>query len=179
MKKLLSMLAIALIITGCSLTEDMSNTPTKQVETYLNNYQTLDDDVLSRLDSIVAKETEFNTEQQDSYREILKDHFKNLTYTIKEETVNGDSATVEVEVEVTDYAEKLKEIEAYRTSNEDEFLDDDGMYSETLFNDYKLKHLSEAEEKVKYTLYFSLSKENDKWILDDLTDDEQQKLLGI
>ena len=179
MKKILSILTIALIITGCSLTEDMSNTPTKQVETYLNNYQTLDDDVLSRLDSIVSKESEFTVEQQDSYREILKDHFKNLTYTIKEETVNGDSATVEAEIEVTDYAEKIKEIEAYKNENEDEFLDESGVYSEILYNDYKLEHLGKADEKVKYTLYFSLSKENDKWILNDLTSDEQQKLLGI
>ena len=40
MKKVLSILGLALIITGCSL-GNMDNTPTKKVEGYLNNYQTL------------------------------------------------------------------------------------------------------------------------------------------
>ena len=35
------------MITGCSIGEDMSNTPTKRVEEYLNNYQTLDSNVLA------------------------------------------------------------------------------------------------------------------------------------
>ena len=40
MKKVLSILGLVLVLTGCSIGEDMNNTPTKQVETYLNNYQT-------------------------------------------------------------------------------------------------------------------------------------------
>ena len=40
MKKVLGILGLALVMTGCSL-GDMDNTPTKQVEAYLNDYQTL------------------------------------------------------------------------------------------------------------------------------------------
>ena len=38
MKKILAFLTVVLALTGCSIGEDMSNTPTKQVEEYLNNY---------------------------------------------------------------------------------------------------------------------------------------------
>ena len=38
----------------------MDNTPTKKVETYLNNYQTLDSNVLAQLDAIVENEEMFD-----------------------------------------------------------------------------------------------------------------------
>ena len=94
MKKLLSVISITLIMTGCSLGTDMDNTPTKQVEEYLNNYQTLNSNVLTELDAVVDQEEAFDEDQKTTYRDILKKHYQDLTYTIKEETVNGDKATV-------------------------------------------------------------------------------------
>ena len=178
MKKIISILLLVLIISGCSF-KDIDNTPTKQVEKYLNNYQTLDSKVLSELDSIVDLETTFNDEQKKSYRDILKKHYQDLVYKIKEETINGDRATVEVEIEVNDYTKVLKGVNAYKELNESEFYDDTGEYSELKFNDYKLKKLKENKEKVKYTIYFSLRNQNNKWMLDNLTDTEQEKILGI
>ena len=178
MKKILSTLSILLIMTGCSLT-DMDNTPTKQVETYLNNYQTLDSNVLTELDSIVNDEELFDEDQKTTYRDILKKHYQDLTYMVKEETVNGDRATVEVEIEVTDYTKALKEAEAYKTTNESDLLDDNGVFDDVKFNTYKLDLLKSSKDRVKYTIYFSLTKTNDKWILDQLTNTEQEKLLGI
>lgn len=178
MKKVLSILGIALVLTGCSI-GNMDNTPTKKVETYLNNYQTLDSNVLSELDSLVDQEEMFDEDQKTTYRDIMKKHYQDLTYTIKEETVNGDKATVEAEIEVNDYTKVLKDAETYRTTNEDEFLDDEGMFDESMFNDYKLEALKDNKERVKYTIYFSLTKSGDEWTLDDLTETEQEKILGI
>ena len=178
MKKVLSILGLALVLTGCSI-GNMDNTPTKKVETYLNNYQTLDSNVLSELDSLVNQEEMFDEDQKTTYRDIMKKHYQDLTYMIKEETVNGDKATVEVEIEVNDYTKVLKEAETYRTTNEDEFLDDEGMFDESKFNDYKLDLLKNNKERVKYTIYFSLTKSGDEWALDDLTETEQEKILGI
>lgn len=178
MKKVLSILGLALVITGCSLGE-MDNTPTKKVEEYLNNYQTLDSNVLSEIDSLVDQEEMFDEDQKTTYTDIMKKHYQDLTYTVKEETVNGDKATVEVEVEVTDYTKALKEAENYRTTNESEFYNEEGMFDETLFNTYKLDLLKNNKERVKYTIYFSLTKSDNEWVLDDLTETEQEKLLGI
>ena len=178
MKKVLSILGLALVITGCSI-GNMDNTPTKKVETYLNNYQTLDSNILTELDSLVNQEELFDEDQKTAYRDIMKKHYQDLTYTIKEETVNGDKATVEAEIEVNDYTKVLKETETYRTTNEDEFLNEEGIFDESMFNDYKLNALKENKERVKYTIYFSVTKSGDEWVLDDLTETEQEKILGI
>ena len=88
MKRFLTFLTFALVLTGCSIGEDMSNTPTKRVEEYLNNYQTLDSNVLAQLDAIVNNEEMFDKDQKVTYRDILKKHYQDLTYKIKEETIN-------------------------------------------------------------------------------------------
>ena len=178
MKKFLSIALFILILTGCSM-GNMDNTPTKKVEEYLNNYQTLDSNVLSKLDSIVEQETLFDEDQKATYKDILKKHYQDLVYKIKEETINGDKATVEVEIEVNDYTKALKEAEDYRATNESEFMDDNDTFDEVKFNTYKLNLLKANKERVKYTIYFSLTKVNDKWVLDDLTQTEEDKLLGI
>lgn len=179
MKKVLSLLTAFVLLTGCSLTEEMDNTPTKKVENYLSSYQTLDENVLSDLNDIVEEEITFTDSQKESYKDILKKHYQDLTYTVKEETVNGDTATVEVEVEVTDYSKKLIESEGYLTTNKDEFQDEEGNYSEEKYNDYRLGLLKDTDEKVKYTILFNLTKTDDEWTIDDLSDEDQQKLLGI
>ena len=179
MKRLFALITFALILTGCSIGEDMSNTPTKRVETYLNNYQTLDSNVLAELDSIVNNEEMFDEDQKITYRDILKKHYQNLTYTIKEETVNGDKATVETEIEVTDYTKALKEADSYKTTNGAEFINDKNEFDDDKFNTYKLNLLKDSKERVKYTIYFSLTKQGDEWVLDDLTDSEEEKILGI
>ena len=51
MKKLIMSFAMFMILTGCTFSiTDVDNTPTKKVEAYLNNYQSLTEDVLSDLD---------------------------------------------------------------------------------------------------------------------------------
>ena len=178
MKKILGILGILLLLNGCSF-GNIDNTPTKKVEEYLNNYQTLDLKVLDSLDEIVNDKVEFTEEQKSKYRDILKKHYQNLVYKIKEETVNGDKATVEVEIEVNDYTKVLREVDSYRNTYESEFLSNNGVFDEVKFNDYKLKMLENNKDRVKYTLYLTTTKQDDKWILDDLTATEEEKILGI
>ena len=99
----------------------MSNTPTKQTELFFNKYQTLDQSVLDDLNHVVAAETQFNTEQRERYKELMKKHYQNLTYKIKDEEVNGNTAVVIVEIEVTDYANVLRDSESYLSENPQNF----------------------------------------------------------
>lgn len=179
MKKILSILSVLLIMTGCSLGEDMSNTPTMRVEEYLGNYQTLHSNVVEKIEELVDLELTFTDEQRETYTGTLKKHYQDLTYEIKEETVNGDKATVEVEIEVNDYSKALKEANTYRETNESEFILEDGTFDEAKFNDYKLDLITKNEDRVKHTIYFSLTKIDDEWTLDDLTETEEDKILGI
>ena len=95
-------------------------------------------------------------------KESLKKHYQNLTYEIKDETVNGNKATVEVEIEVTDF---------YKALNE-------GMKDNDI--DSKLNLLKDAKDRVKYTLYLKLEKNDDGlWSLNDLSNEDEQKILGM
>ena len=137
MKKVLGILGLALVMTGCSL-GNMDNTPTKKVETYLNNYQTLDSNVLTEIDALVDQEELFDEDQKVTYRDIMKKHYQDLTYTIKEETINGytiidDNAHHPTEIEVT--------IDAVRQKYPDKeivavFLPNTYSRTEALFDDF-------------------------------------------
>lgn len=179
MKKILSIIGIVLVLTGCSLgMGDLDNTPTKQVEAYLNSYQKLDDNVLNDLDNILDDEITFNNDQRDRYREIVKKGYQELTYEIKDEKVNGNTAEVEVEIEVIDYSNIITESEDYLNQNPNEFNDEEGNYDVSLFTDYRLDLLEKNKEKVEYTITFNLTKENDKWTIDQLSEDDINKING-
>lgn len=177
MKKWLIILMSCLLLTGCG--EKMFNTPKKKIEGYFSNFQSLDKDVLKQLDKVVAEEEKFNTEQREAYRELMKKHYRNLVYDVKDEKIDGDKATVTTEIEVTDYSKVLDEAETYLKEHQEEFQDEKGKYDESLYMDYRLKQMKKATDKVKYTLEMTLTKVDDKWVLDDLSKVEEQKIHGI
>jgi len=176
MKKIIGILFITLILCGCSM--DMDNTPTKQVENFLSEYQNAGDSVMEDIREVVNGEVNFTEDQRTSYEEILKKHFQDLTYKVKEETVDGDMATVEVEIEVNDYYKVNEDANIYLIENPEEFYGDNDEYDNSLFVDYRLKQFKENKERVKYTIYFIFHKVYSKWQLDELTEEQQEKLLG-
>ena len=130
------------------------------------------------LDNTLLTETIMNNDQKDRYKNILKKQYQNLAYEIKNETIDGDKATVEVEIKVYDYYKINMASETYYSDNQDEFKNGDTM-DIVKYNDYKLDELDKAKDKVTYTLNLTLHKEDDKWVLDDLTDVEISKLHGL
>ena len=180
MKKIVLFILMLVLVTGCN--NNLMNTPTKQVETMLNNYVTLDKKVLDDLDNTLLTETIMNNDQKDRYKSILKKQYQNLAYEIKNETIDGDKATVEVEIKVYDYYKINQASQTYYNDNQDEFKNGDTIFARItpcLYNDYKLDALEKAKDKVTYTLNLTLHKEDDKWVLDDLTDVEISKLHGL
>lgn len=173
MKKIITILLMIFLFTGCEIGTDMSNTPTKRVEEYLDGYQALDDNILNDLDSLIT-DLDYTVEQKDSYRELMKNHYQNLKYEIKDETINGDKATVTAEIEVIDYSDVLKE-----ELNQDSYLDEEGNYNAELFYDYQLSKMKESKKKVKYTIVFNLTKVNDDWAIDELDESTKEKIHGI
>ena len=173
MKKFLILLITLIVLSGCSLGKDMSNTPTKRVEDFLDSYQTLDSNILNDLDMLV-KDTEYTLEQQNTYKEHMKKHYQNLKYEIKDETINGDTATVTAEIEVIDYSKILT-----MTPDESAYLDENGEYDVTLFYDDQLELMGSAKETVKYTLTFYLTKVDDEWALNELSETDKEKIHGI
>ncbi|MBQ7141087.1 MAG: hypothetical protein IJO32_06260 [Bacilli bacterium] len=178
MKKILiSFLGVFLILTtGC---DQIDNNPTKQVEDLMSKYQTMDDDVKDDLNTVIDTEENLNDEQRSRYKKLLEKQYKDLSYTIKDETIDGDNAIVEVEIQVTDLSKAMSEAEIYLDEHENEFLDDANQFSQEKYTDYKLQKLEEADTKVKYTLELTLTKVDDEWEVDNLTETERQKIHGI
>lgn len=170
-----SMVMCLLLLSGC----DMDNTPTKKVENYLNNYKNLNEEVLTQLDETINADTMMSAEQKNNYKDILKRQYQNLNYEIKDEVVNGDSATVKVEIEVYDYYKMNKESDTYYETSPDEFKDENGNLVESKYIDYRLDKLKTYNEKVKYTIEFYLKKVEKNWVLQDVSEDTRQKIHGL
>jgi len=93
---------------------------------------------------------------------------------IKEEKINGDKATVEVEVEVKDYSKVLSSKEV-----PDDIKDEEGNYTDEAYYNYQLNEMEKVEDKVKYTVTFYLTKKDKEWQIDDLNESTLQKIHGI
>lgn len=178
MKKFLSILFLLVLLTGCGKT-GLMNTPTKKVEMFFGNYQTLNEEVIDQLDETVNKSTEFTEDQKKEYKDLMKKHYQSLKYDIKDEVVNGDQATVTVEIEVKDYSKVMEQADLYLEDNRKKFEDEEGIYDKSKFMDYRIEQLKKSEDTVKYTLDLSLTKIDDEWKLDDISDSDQQKINGI
>ena len=173
MKKVLYFLVAIVLFTGCSCTANMGNTPTMKVEEYLNKYQTNDDDVVSDLDEVLTNDTTLTADERNEYSDFMKAHYRDMHYEIKDETIDGDTATVDAEVTVRNYADAVNEANDYRLNNPDKFDDDN------TFASYRLGKLKEVTDTETYTITFHLIKENDEWKIDDLSDDDLRKLEGL
>ena len=173
MKKVLYFLVAVILLTGCSCTANMGNTPTKKVEDYLNKYQTNDDDVVSDLNDVLTNDTTLTPEERDNYSDFMKTHYKDMQYEIKDETIDGDTATVDAEITVRSYADAVNEANDYRLNNPDVFDEDN------TFASYRLGKLKEVTDTETYTITFHLTKENEEWKIDNLSDDDLRKLSGL
>ena len=176
MKKILIILSLIFLV-GCE--KDLNNTPTKRVEVFLSSYQSLSEDVENRINSDVEDMPNLNEEEKEAYIELWKKHYQGLTYEIKDERVDGDDAIVTAEIEVTDYSNVMSYTSSYLADNPEEFQDEIGNYLFEKYNDYRLDELKKVTDKVKYTIDFKLKKINKKWVLQELTDEENLKISGM
>lgn len=190
MKKILVCLSLFLLLAvGCTNT---MNTPTKKVEELLGKYQKMDSTVLAQLDSVISEDVNMSDEQKKEYRSLMEKQYQNLSYKVKNEEIKGNNATVDVEIEVFDYATSIAESRKYYSEHKDEFKDEDkddntvgekveeAIDKSSKYIDYKIKQLKNVTDKKKYDITFNLSKDEDGiWKLDDISDIDRQKIHGL
>lgn len=172
-------LLFSFLLVGCNAGKTLTNTPTKQVEIFLNKYQTLDKDVLDDLDQVIANEVNFTGEHREKYRDMMTSSYKKLAYQIKDQKIDGDAATVTTEIEVVNYGKILSEANLYLAEHPEEFTLENGEHDAKKFIDYRLDKMKDNKEKVKYTIDFSLTKKNEEWKLDELSESDEQKINGV
>ena len=167
MKKIVSLFIFLLLLVGCSL----SNSPTSRVEDLLNKYQTLDSDISGGINDVL-KEENLNDTQKDRYRKVIEKQYKDLTYQIKDERIDGDTAIISTEIEVMDYKKVINETNSYYQSINDYTVED--------YNNTKLDKLEKAKDKVKYTIDFEVKKDkNGNWKLSSLSNEAIKKIQGM
>lgn len=175
MKKLFLLLISIFIFTGCGM---IGNTPTSEVESFLSSYQKQDTKVIKQLEDVINSNSSFTDKQKESYKDVMKRQYNNLTYKIKDETIDGDTATVEVEIEVYDYYKAMMEADNDIIDNNQDFLDDEGNIDDVKFMDYKIDKIKNVKDKVTYTLNLTLTKHDKNWKMDDITDTDREKIHG-
>ena len=176
MKKILTILSI-IILTGCGAL-DITHIHKKKVEEFLNKYQILDEEILNELDNVIHEKINLNEENKKEYREIIKKQYKDMQYTIKEETIDGDDATVTAQIIVKDFTKIINDSENYKRENMNEFYENN-IYNDNLYKKYLLDKLKDAKDRVTYTVEFKVHKQNRKWVLDPITEEIEDKILGI
>ena len=163
MKKifLISLLSLFLL-TGCG--NEMS--PTGAVDKFLSKYQKME------------------------YKTLMERQYQNLNYKIVNEEIDEDRATVDVEIEVFDYASSIRKSEEYYNENRDMFEEvsheenvdrEDGNIIEasSKYIDYKIEQMKNVSDKIKYTLIFELEKEDNEWKVLEISDIDRKKLHGL
>lgn len=165
-----------IILTGCSLT---NNTAKDATEKFLDQYKNLSASVLSGLEDVVQEE-DLTDKQQESYRDILKKQYSDLSYEILEETYDNDRAIVKTKIEVYDLFKAQKDAASYLTTHMDEFKDETGTYSDKLYLDYKLKQMKMMNDKKEYTIDINCYKNEDgNWQVEKLSQSDLEKIHGI
>lgn len=176
MKKLIAIFSVLLLLVGCT---DTNNTPSKKVEDFLSKYQKLDNDVLTQLDVTIDTDTEMDSDQKKDYKSLMEKQYQNMSYKITDEKTEDQTATVDVEIEVFDYASSIAKSREYFNDHKDEFATDDDKNGTKKYHDYKIKELKDVKDKTTYTMTFNLTKEDDEWHLEDISDTDRQKLHGL
>ena len=163
-KRIVLLTMILFLLIGCN----MGNTPTATVENLFNKYQRLDDDIETGINKVLDEQN-MTSENRTRYYKLLEKQYRSLSYEIKDEKIDGNIATVIVEIEVIDYKKTINDLTF-----------DSSIYTKDSFDNEKLNRLENANDKVTYTLELSLTKDrDDMWKLDALTNEEIKKIQGM
>ena len=203
MKKIILPL-IVILLSACTLGGAM--TPKQKVSEFLDKYKNQDQSILSQLEEVVNNEYT-NTDYRDRYKKLMTNQYKNLEYEVKDEVVEDDNAVVEVEITVYDYGTAIRNANDYLNSNQSEFMTSPTIeitdandetskdtennvtnstdnnvtstYDQDKFINYKLTQMENVTNTIKYTIQFTLSKVNNEWQMDALSNTDMEKLHGI
>lgn len=162
------------LLIGCG--EEM--TPMQAVDDYLQRYVTLDDNIVDQLNEFVDND-EMTDDQKKTYKEILRNQYSSLTYTITNEKIDGDTAYVKARIKVRDLYKAQKEANKYYEEHKDEFNDENGAYDAVLFLNYKLNQMKNMLDTKEYEIEFKVIKNNNDWDVSQLSNDDLKKIHGV
>lgn len=150
------------LLVGCTL----GNTPTSRVENMLSKYQMLDNSINVSYTSFTT-DTNLGKDIIGGYEKAIEKQYRNLSYEVKDEVIDGDTATVTIQIEVMNYKDV---IDRYNKND----------YELVRYHELVIEALKDTKDTITYTLDITLTKDNsDNWSIDTLTTENINKLLGI
>lgn len=162
MKKIILAIFCFTMLVGCTL----GNTPTSKVEDMLTNYQ-MNKDSIDISYTNLTSDSNLSADIIKKYEDAIEKQYRDLSYEVVDEVIDGDSAVVTIQIEVMDYKNSIN-----KYNRED--------YDINKYHEHILKELNNTKEMTTYTLDITLTKDsNDTWNVDDLTKENRKKLLGI
>lgn len=176
-KLLVILLSISLLFlsSGCG---NVNLTAKEAVRDYLELYVTLDEQVIKQLDEYVEQEN-YTDVQKNTYKDILKRQYSTLNYTFINEKYDENQAFIKTKITVLDLAKVQNDATKYLEDNKTEFYDEDNNYNKSKFLDYKLEQMKDITDTIEYEIEFKVIKENDKWVVSQLSNDDLLKIHGV
>ena len=175
MKKILVIIMV-LILSACTL--NLESGPKEIVKEFLDKYKKQDEKVLSDLDSSIT--SIYTGKYKQRYKDLMIKQYKNMDYKITDEIIEDNSAVVTVEIIVYDYSKTLEYVNNYVKEHKEKFLKESSSeIDNNKYLDYKLGELEKVVDKKSYIINFSLIKEKNDWIIDNLDKTDIEKIHGI
>ena len=109
----------------------------------------------------------------------MEKQYQDLSYKINNEEYNGDNAEVEVTITVYDLYKAQTDAATYLSNNLEEFNGTNGSYDNEKYMDYKLEQMKKMTDTVEYTIDFKVKKVDDKWVVEQLSTEDLEKIHGI
>lgn len=175
MRKLFIIIVSVFILTGCN----KQKSAVDEVKDYLNEYTSLSSSVKKSLNNVILNRKEFNEENKKMYKKIFLKQYKDLNYTILNEEYDGNKALITVNVSVYDLNKAEERAVDYLSKNLHEFYNEKNVFDNAKYIDYKLKLMYEIEDRINYNIVFFLNYKNKKWVLEQPTEDDLEKIHGI
>ena len=166
-------LLLIFICVGCG----MGNTPSAKVEAVLRRYTANADAVKIELGDFLNT-LDLDNDNRNAYQDVYLRQYSDMTYEIKNERIDGNNAIVTVQIQVYDYYTTENVVNNYVSNNSSEFHDDNGVYSNVLAFRYRIDELKKVQDRIDYTIDFTLTKVGNEWVVDNLTNEQLQKIHG-
>lgn len=168
---ILSFMFIFLLV-GCG-----TNTPKVKTEEFLSRYVSLNDDVVSSMETSISGEG-LTTTNQTKYRDVLKRQYENLKYEVKNEKIDGDKATVTARITVYDLYKSEQSSLDYLNNNRTEFYTNE-VLNQDAYDTYRLDEMLKTIETVEYDIDIYLTKDNGTWVVQNPDNTTLEKIHGL
>lgn len=148
-----------------------NNSPAYKAEEYLEKYNNLDSEVINKIEYNFSDK--LSKKQFNRYKKIMKKQYKKMFYSVVSEEILENEATIKVDVTVINYNNCMNKA-----------IDNVTMLSSTYNTpakqvDYKLSSLEKCKDKVTYTIDFCFKKDGIKWVMDELSEADIDKINGV